>query len=91
MREFLVRKILSSVAVAILAATQAFASVDINSTNFPDVGFRSYVSVNFDENLDVILSDAEIAAVKAIDMRGALSNLSGINLKGIENFTALRQ
>ncbi|MBQ9433767.1 MAG: hypothetical protein IJP54_04015 [Synergistaceae bacterium] len=84
------RKILSSVAVAVLAATQAFASVDIDATNFPDVRFRTYVSQNFDENSDVILSDAEIAAVRAIDMRGALSNLSGINLKGIENFTALK-
>ena len=80
------KKILSSVAVAVLAATQAFASVDINATNFPDATFRGYVSQNFDENSDGVLSDAEIAKAKTVDMHGKGS----VNLKEIEHLTSLR-
>ncbi len=80
------RKILSSVAVAVLAATQAFGSVNIDATNFPDATFRGYVSQNFDENSDGILSDAEIAKAKTVDMYGK----GTVNLKGIENLTSLR-
>ena len=61
------------------------ASVAINSTNFPDANFRSYVLSNFDTNHDSYLSDAERAAVTSINV----SNRNIANMKGIEYFTAV--
>ena len=61
--------------------------VAINATNFPDAKFRAYVSSSFDTDKDEYLSDAEIAAVKKIDV----CNKDISNLKGIEHFTALTE
>ena len=61
------------------------ASVAINSTNFPDANFRSYVLSNFDTNHDSYLSDAERAAVTSINV----SNRNIANMKGIEYLTAV--
>ena len=60
--------------------------VAINETNFPDENFRSYVSGNFDQNGDGLLSPTEISNVTTIKcyQRGISS------LKGIEFFTALK-
>ena len=44
------------------------AGVTINSTNFPDANFRSYVSSNFDTNHDSYLNDSEINSIWKIDV-----------------------
>ena len=44
----------------------AQGDVKINSTNFPDKGFRKYVSENIDLNKDGVLSKSEIKSVKTI-------------------------
>ena len=74
--------------VTVQAVFESIPSVDIaiDEANFPDKTFREYVSDNFDENEDNVLSDDEIAKVTSIDCNG-----SGItNLKGIEYFTELK-
>lgn len=57
----------------------------INSTNFPDQIFRSYVSVNIDKNGDGRLDKNERNAVKKIDC----TNMSIRSAKGIEFFPML--
>ena len=69
-----------------LAAGAQAASVTINATNFPDANFRTYVSDNFDSDMDGYLSDAEIAAVTKINV--SFKSIS--NLTGIAFFTALQ-
>ena len=64
---------------------KAAGSVTINSTNFPDANFSSYIRKNFDDG-DGVLSEDEIAEVTNINV----SNLSIASLKGIEYFTALK-
>ena len=56
-------------------------------SNFPDEIFREYVSTDLDLDHDGVLSDEEIAAVTGIDVTG----LGITSLKGIENFTALKE
>ncbi len=58
--------------------------IDINSTNFPDENFRSWVLRQF-YGADEVLTDAEIAEVTNIDV--SYQNIQ--SLKGIEFFTAL--
>ena len=66
--------------------SSAWAAVSINTASFPDNVFRDYVSQNFDTDRNGTLSDAEIAAIEYIEVRER-----GISsLRGIENFTALR-
>ena len=62
------------------------AGIAVNSTNFPDANFRSYVN-NFDKDGNGYLSDSEIASVKTINVAG--KNIS--NLKGIQLFTNLEE
>ena len=60
--------------------------VSINDTNFPDANFRSYLSgVSFDTDGNGYLTDAEIAGITSLDLRGR----SITDLSGIERFTAL--
>lgn len=59
----------------------------IDAAHFPDPQFRLYVSRCFDTNRSGTLSDAEIAAVKAIDV----SNSDVLSLQGIQYFTELEQ
>ena len=47
-----------------------WADVAVNTVNFPDAHFREYVSSNFDKDSNGVLSDAEIAAVKYINVGG---------------------
>lgn len=71
--------------VTFMLTLPAAADVTINSSNFPDSVFRSYISSNFDTDKNGKLSDSEIAAVTAIDVSG-----QGITrMNGIERFTAL--
>ncbi|MDO4337990.1 MAG: leucine-rich repeat domain-containing protein [Eubacteriales bacterium] len=68
-------------------AAKGASEVAINSTNFPDSNFRSYVLDNLDTNKSKGLSSTEIKAVTEIDVSG-----KGIkNLKGIERFTSLKE
>ncbi len=61
------------------------SGVSINETNFPDAVFRNYVSIEFDQNKDGILSDEEINEITQVCVDG-----KGIkSLKGIEYFTSL--
>lgn len=64
--------------------TQELQAV-INSSSFPDAYFRQYVSQNIDTNHDGILTDAEAAAVKTLD----LSNKDITDLSGIDFFPNL--
>jgi len=60
--------------------------IAINATNFPDANFRNWILAQ-DYGADGFLTDAEIAAVKGINVSS--ENIS--NLKGIEYFTALEE
>ena len=64
--------------------TQELQTV-INSSSFPDAYFRYYVSQNIDTNHDGILTDAEAAAVRTLD----LSNKDITDLSGIDFFPNL--
>ncbi len=69
---------------ALAVSAEAAGSVAINSTNFPDEKFKTYVS-KFDTNGDNFLSDAEINEVVTINVE----NFGISSLKGIEFFTPL--
>ncbi len=71
--------------VSALGATAMAADVAINSMNFPDANFRTFVK-KYDTNSNGNLSAAELAAVKS--MYCFQSNFA--SLKGIEHFTALK-
>ncbi len=64
-------------------------SVTINKTNFTDETFRTYVSDNFDKNINNKgrLTEAEANAVKEI----AVSEKGITSLKGVEYFTKLEK
>ena len=61
------------------------SGVDINSTNFPDDNFRSYVSNSFDTDYNGVLSTDEICLVN--NMNVSHKNIS--DLKGIEFFSSM--
>ena len=64
----------------------AQGDVKINSTNFPDKGFRKYISENIDLNKDGVLSKSEIKSVKTIYLSESeedgytCKSLTGINI-----------
>ena len=60
------------------------AETKIDEKNFPDEGFREYVSARADNDKNGSLSDVEIRNVTSMYLGGAR------NLKGIEFFTELR-
>ena len=62
------------------------AGVAINSTNFPDANFCSFVASSFDKDNDNYLSDTEINAAENINC--AKKGIS--DLTGISHFTALK-
>ena len=63
----------------------AASDVAINTTNFPDKNFRSYVSSNFDKDSNGKLSADEIKKATYV----SLYNKSVSSLKGIEYLTGL--
>ena len=67
----------------------AQGDVKINSTNFPDEGFRKYISENIDLNEDGVLSKAEIKKVKTIYLGS--DNYTCKSLEGIGVFTELKR
>lgn len=68
-------------------AAEASSDLAVNSTNFPDSKFRSYILSTLDTNNDSKLSAAEICAVTKIDVSG----LGISKLNGIEYFTSLTE
>ncbi len=68
--------------------SSASSDVNINASNFPDSAFRRCMSSrDYDMNQDGKLSQAEINRITNLQLPG-----NGIkNLKGIENFTNLRE
>ena len=68
------------------AATPNVSDVEINTTNFPDEVFRTYVLSNFDIDGDGALSSNEIERVISI----YVSDQGISSLEGIQNFTALQ-
>ncbi|MBQ7435372.1 MAG: leucine-rich repeat protein [Oscillospiraceae bacterium] len=67
-----------------LMLTGGAAVASVNSVNFPDFAFRSYVSDNFDVDRDSILSEMEVATTFYIICQNA-----GIkDLTGVEYFTS---
>ena len=71
----------------------AQGDVKINSTNFPDEGFRKYISKNIDRNKDGVLSKAEIKKVTEIKLEHydeAGNEYVYNDLTGIGVFTELK-
>ena len=62
------------------------ASVEINSTNFPDENFREYISEEFDDDKNGVLSEEEIEDATYID----LYYVECKSLEGISFFTNLK-
>lgn len=62
--------------------------VEINAVNFPDEGFREYVSRNFDNNGAGFLCQEEINKVQSVNVS---FNDKITNLKGIEFFRGLKK
>ncbi len=81
--------------MGLIPAVYAAGTVAISAANFPDPEFRFYVTRNFDTNKDGQLSQAEIQAVKKInlcntDCAEPYEGGTVSNLKGVEFFTALQ-
>lgn len=66
-------------------AYAASSSVAINATNFPDATFRSYISEEYDVDMNGTLSSTELASIT--DLNVEESEIT--SLKGVEYFTAL--
>lgn len=64
------------------------AGIKIDSANFPDYGFRTYISSNYDTNKDGALSTSEISGVTTMTVQNRNSSI--YNVKGIEYFTNLK-
>ena len=89
------------VAVPLLSGNAGMRKVDaaqgdvkINSTNFPDEGFRKYISGNIDLNEDGVLSKAEIKKVTEIKLEHydeARNEYVYNDLTGIGVFTELKR
>lgn len=62
-------------------------SIEINSSNFPDPVFRSYVKENFDRNGDGVLFDVELSVIRFINVK----EKEIVSLKGIEFFPKLER
>ncbi|WP_180272692.1 DUF5722 domain-containing protein [Konateibacter massiliensis] len=61
--------------------------VSLNTSNFPDEYFLSYICENFDQNDDNTLSKKEIDSVTKIDV----SNMGIVSLEGLSYFIALEE
>ena len=86
------RRFMALVLAIVLAFTMApsvFAAtnVAINSTNFPDKAFRSYIKENFDINGDGSLSESEIENATYINVNSKRIS----SLKGVEYLSYLNQ
>ena len=70
--------------------TVAKTGIDINSTNFPDASFRSWL-LSQSYGADGKLTESEISNIVSISVSGSYSSPGTIkSLKGIEYFTSLK-
>ena len=84
----LMKKTLLIISMALLTAMSAWADVEINETNFPDINFRNWLlSDEYGYGKDGVLTDSEIAYIQVVNVR----NKNIQSLKGIEFFTALTE
>ncbi|MBL6468896.1 MAG: fibronectin type III domain-containing protein [Mogibacterium sp.] len=74
--------------VNVHAAEPEQTDVKIDAQNFPDEAFRNYVIQEFDSNKDDLLSAAEIAAAKTVNLA---DNDSVESVRGIELLPALTE
>ena len=82
------KKTLLIISMALLTAMSAWADVEINETNFPDINFRNWLlSDEYGYGKDGVLTDSEIAYIQVVNVR----NKNIQSLKGIEFFTALTE
>ena len=65
------------------------ADVAINSTYFPDLQFRYFLTNYVAGGSDGVFTDAELAAVTEINMKGWQTAINSI--EGVQNFTNLRK
>lgn len=72
-----------------MSVTFADTLIPINEAYFPDEGFRSFVSSNFDRNGDGVLSEEEINSVTSLQIY--YSQIPIYSLEGIELFSSLRE
>lgn len=70
-----------------MSVTFADTLIPINEAYFPDEGFRSFVSSNFDRNGDGVLSEDEINSVTSLQIY--YSQIPIYSLEGIELFSNL--
>ncbi|MBQ9891356.1 MAG: hypothetical protein IJM39_08085 [Firmicutes bacterium] len=78
---------LSPVAIVAAEAEAPADGIVINAENFPDEVFRSYVSDNFDEDGNGVLSASEIGEVDEIEV----SSMGIESIKGVEHFPSLKK
>ena len=72
--------------MTVSSANSSFTDgIGIDSTNFPDDTFRTWIFNNCDNNRDGYLSYEEIANVTSMNIRG----IDAVSLEGIEFFTSL--
>ncbi len=90
MRKKLLGILVCSVVVAAMTVTASAADgVSVSSANFPDAGFREYVSDTFDVNRDNVLSKEEIAEANEISIDPE-NGYSATDLTGIGYLTELK-
>ena len=87
MRKRITSLLLTLAMLLSLLPTTALAASDValDSTNFPDDNFRTYIGEKYDTDKNGSLSSTEIAAIKSLDV----SDKEIKNLKGIEFFTEM--
>ena len=78
------KKLTTLLLLTLLTVSSVWADVEINTTNFPDENFRSYLLAQ-DYGKDGVLTEAEIASVTNM----SVSQKSIKSQQGIEYFTAL--
>ena len=86
------RRILCALAILCVMASGAWGNIIIDDNNFPDEAFRVIVRLDYDENNDNELSEAEIAKITSINKQ-FFTLADGTPLKsmeGVEYFTYLR-
>lgn len=67
------------ICISVMMSAAAWAGVYVNSRNFPDANFRSYISTYIDIDHNGYLSDSEISNVTLLTLRNkGIKSLSGI-------------
>ena len=83
------KKLLLALAVLLSCASLAKADVSINSRNFPDAGFRTWLQKHFNRPNGATLTNEELASVKRIATAADDDFNSVSSMKGVEFFSEL--